>query len=326
MSQGPSPPSRAGFLGLGTMGGPMAGRLLSSGTPLVVHNRDRAKAEPLLAAGAEWADSPRAVGRAASGGLVFVMVTDIRAVRAVLFGPKGAAAGAAPGTLIVNLSTIAPEESRGVAERLGRRGIHYLEAPVAGSLDAAKRGELIIFAGGEAADLARARPSLERLGRSVEHLGPVGAGASMKLVNNLVMVATLAADAEAIVLAEAFGLDPTRAVDLLLAGGGASKALENKRDAFLRRDYAVRFKLSLADKDLRLVGRAAREVGARTPIAREAKRLADEAMRAGFADQDLSAMLEAARGRRRGTPPSGRGPPAPGAEPPPTSEGTPAPR
>jgi 3-hydroxyisobutyrate dehydrogenase-like beta-hydroxyacid dehydrogenase len=304
----------------------MAGRLLSGGIPLVVYNRDRAKAEPFLAAGAEWADSPKAVGRAASGGLVFVMVTDVRAVRAVLFGPKGAAAGAGPGTLIVNLSTIAPEESRAVAERLGRRGIHYLEAPVAGSLDAAKRGELIIFAGGEAADLVKARPCLERFARSVEHLGPVGAGASMKLVNNLVMVATLAADAEAIVLAEAFGLNPTRVVDLLLAGGGASKALENKRDAFLRRDYAVKFKLALADKDLRLVGRAARGVGARTPIAREAKRLADEAMRAGFADRDLSAMLEAARGRRRGDRPPGEGPLAPAAEPPPTSNGASAPR
>jgi len=127
----------------------------------------------------------------------------------------------------------------------------------------------------------------------------VGTAAAMKLVNNLVMVATLAADAEALSLAESLGLPGGRVVDLLLAGGGASRALEGKRDAFLRRDYATKFKLSLADKDLGLVARAAREVGTRAPIAREAKRLADEAVRAGLGDRDLSAMLEAARARRR---------------------------
>ena len=289
----------------------MAGRLAAAGHRMVVHNRDRAKAEPFVASGSTWGETPRDVGRLASGGIVFVMVTDVRAVRSVLFGRKGVTAGAGPGTLVVNLSTIGPEESRTVAERLGRRGIRYLETPVAGSLDAAKRGELLLFAGGEPEDLARARPFLERLGRSVEHLGPVGAGAAMKLVNNLVMVTTLAADAEAIALGEALGLDANRVVDLLLAGGGASRALENKREAFLRRDYAVRFKLSLADKDLRLVAAAARAAGARASIAREAKRLADEAMVAGLGEKDLSVLLEAARARRSGR--TTRAPSAPAA-------------
>ena len=287
-----------GFLGLGTMGGPMAGRLLSAGHSLVVYNRDRSKADPFVAAGASRAESPRELGRRASSGLVFVMVTDVRAVRALLFGRDGLARGAGPGTLVVNLSTIAPEESRGVGERLGRRGIRYLEAPVAGSLDAAKRGELVIFAGGEPVDLATARPYLERFARVIEHLGPVGAGAAMKLANNLVMVATLTADAEAIAFGEALGLDAPRVIDLLLAAGGSSRALESKREAFVRRDYAVRFKLSLADKDLRLVGETARRLGLRAPIAREAKRLADEAMAGGWAENDLSAMIEAARGRK----------------------------
>ena len=240
------------------------------------------------------------------------MVTDARAVRAVLFGRSGLAAGAGPGTLVVNLSTIAPDESRAATERLARRGIHYLEAPVGGSRDAATRGELLVFAGGDPADLAVARPHLERLSRRLELLGPVGAGAAMKLVNNLVMVATIAIDAEALAFAEALGLEPARVVDLLLAGAGESRALANKREEFLRRDYPVQFKLSLAAKDLGLVARAAREVGTRAPIAREAKRLADEAIRAGLGGQDLAVVLEAARARRVGArPAAGIAPSAP---------------
>jgi 3-hydroxyisobutyrate dehydrogenase len=301
MQASPLPHAPIGFVGLGTMGAAMAARLVSAGVPLVVHNRDRAKADPLLAAGATWAETPRAVGRAASGRQVLVMVSDARAVRAVLFGRHGVAGGASPGTLVVNLSTIAPDESRAVAERLKARGIHYLEAPVGGSQDAAQRGELIVFAGGEASDLAEARPLLERLARRVEHLGPVGAGTSMKLVNNHVTVTTVAVDAEAIALAEALGLEAGRVVDLLLAGGGESRMLATKKEALLRRDDRVRFKLALAEKDLRLIARAAREAGTRAPLAREARRLADEALRAGLGERDLSAVVEAARGRREGS-------------------------
>ncbi|HYB63036.1 MAG TPA: NAD(P)-dependent oxidoreductase [Thermoplasmata archaeon] len=309
MSQERSSAAPIGFVGLGTMGGPMAARLLAAGYPLVVTNRTRERAEPLLSAGASWAASPREVGRAASGQVVFVMVTDVRAVRAVLFGRDGVASGAGPGTLVVNTSTIAPEESRSVAERLARRAIRYLEAPVAGSRDAAARGELLILTGGSDGDLATAAPLLARIGARVEHLGPVGSAASMKLVNNLVMVATLAADAEALVLGEALGLAPGRVIDLLLAGGGESKVLAAKREAFLRRDYSVRFKLALAEKDLRLVARTAREAGVRTPIGREADRLAVEAMRAGHGEEDLAVLLEAARGRREAVRPAPVTPP-----------------
>lgn len=298
-SQGP-----LAFVGLGTMGGPMAARLLAAGAHLAVHNRDRAKADPLLSAGARWAESPREAARQARGGIVFVMVSDARAVRSVVFGRTGVAAGADAGTLVVNLSTIAPEESRAVSERLARRGVPYLEAPVGGSQEAASRGELLVFAGGRAEDLDRARPWLERFSRRIEHLGPVGLGAAMKLVNNLVTVGTVALDAEAIALAEALGLERERTVDLLLAGAGESRMLANKRDAFVRRDYPVQFKLSLAEKDLRLIGRASRDARVRTPLAREARRLADEAMRAGLGDRDLAVLLEAARRRRDEPPPA----------------------
>ena len=313
-----TPAAAVGFVGLGTMGAPMAARLRAAGVPVVVHNRDRAKAEPLLASGASWADSPRALAREATAGVVFVMVSDGRAVRAVVFGRHGVAAGAPPGALVVNLSTIAPEESRAISERLGRRGLRYLEAPVGGSRDAAARGELLVFAGGSASDLETARPYLARFASSVELVGPVGMGMAMKLVNNLVTVTTVAVDAEAIAFAEALGLDPTRTVDLLLAGAGASRMLSNKREAFAQGSYPVQFRLALAEKDLRLIGQAAREVGSRTPIAREARRLAQEALRAGLGDQDLAVLLEAAR--RRGRAPEGR-PAVDAGSPPPTGPG-----
>jgi len=305
-----TPPPIA-FVGLGTMGGPIAARLLAAGTPLVVHNRDRAKAEPLLSAGASWADTPKQAARLAAQGLAFVMVSDVRAVRAVAFGRRGLLAGASAGLLVVNLSTIAPEESRAVAGRFAARGVHYLEAPVGGSADAARDGQLVVYAGGDAADVARARPLLERFAVRVEHLGAVGLGAAMKLVNNLVTVTTVAVDAEALALGEALGLERARTLELLLAGSGQSAMLARKREAFLAGRYPVQFKLELAEKDLRLIGRSASEVGARTPIAREAQRLAAEAMRDGYAGQDFSVVLEAARRRRAGTSGTAVLPPAP---------------
>jgi len=296
-------------VGLGTMGAPIAARLVASGAAVTVHNRDRSKAEPLLATGAAWAETPRAAARAARGGVVFVMVSDAKAVRAVVFGRSGIAGGADASTLVVNLSTIAPEESRAVAERLAARGVPYLEAPLGGSRDAAERGELLVLAGGRPEDLARARPHLEKFARRIEHLGPIGLGTAMKLVNNHVTVGTIALDAEAIALAEALGLDRARAVDLLLAGGGESRMLASKRDDFVRGDYPPSFKLALADKDLKLIVRAARDVGLPTPIAREARKLVDEAVAAGHGEKDFSVVLEAARQRRAGAPPAAPAPP-----------------
>ncbi len=293
-------PSPAAFVGLGTMGGPIAARLLGAGHRLVVHNRDRAKASALLSAGAAWADSPREAARAAGDGLVFVMVSDGRAVRSVVFGRRGVAAGARAGALVVNLSTIAPDESRAIGDRLRAKGLHYLEAPVGGSQEAARQGQLAVYAGGDPADLARAQPLLEKFASRVDLLGGVGLGSAMKLVNNLVTVTTVMLDAEAIALAEAMGLERERAVDLLLAGGGQSRMLANKRDAFVRREYPAQFKLSLAHKDLGLVARAAREVGAPVRLSREARRLAEQAIDDGLAEQDFAAVYEAVRRRRDG--------------------------
>ena len=311
----PTPPA-AGFLGLGRMGLPIARRWLATGTPLVVWNRSREKAEPILGAGARWADSPRAVGRAIGGGTVGVLVRDTRALTAVLFGRSGFVRGASPGALVVNLTTIAPDESRALAERLSAQGLHYLEAPVGGSTAAAEAGQLLVFAGGSAADLATTRPLLDAIGRRVELVGPVGAGAATKLVNNLLTIGYVALAGEALALADGLGLDRAATLDRLLAGGGRSAMLEQKRPAFERREYPTAFALDLAAKDLKLIERAARETGRPTRLSREVRRLAEEAIRQGHGAEDFAALFEAALARG-----PARSPPAPAPAPAPETPG-----
>lgn len=293
---------RIGFIGLGQMGAPIAERLRSAGCLLVVHNRTREKAEPLTVAGATWAFTPRDVGRAATGQLVFTSLSDGRALERVLFGRQGLARGLRPDALVVDLSTIAPSQSRAFSDRLAADGIRFVDAPVGGSVEAARNGRLLVFAGGTAEDVARARPFLAHFSRRVEHLGPVGAGAAMKLVNNLLTVSYLALAGEALAFSDRLGLDRARVLDLLLDGGGRSAMLEQKRLAFEGRRYPAQFKLRLAEKDLDLIVAAAREVGAEVRIAREVRRLLREGVRAGHGEEDFSAVFEAALARGTGRP------------------------
>jgi 3-hydroxyisobutyrate dehydrogenase-like beta-hydroxyacid dehydrogenase len=284
--------SKVGWIGLGRMGVPITGRLIDHGISLVVHNRTVDKAGPLRARGAEWSDSPRALATSVGPGVIFTLLTDGRAVRSVLFGRRGVAAGAAPGTLVVDLSTIAPDESRAIAERLAARGIHFVDAPLGGSTPAAAEGRLLVYAGGDPADVDRVRPLLSVFGRRIERIGPVGAGTSMKLVNNLLTVGYVVLAAEALALAGGLDVDRDRALDLLLDGGGQSQMLAHKRASLSRREYPTQFSLSLADKDLHLIGRAARSVGGSLPVTRELRRVMDEAMRAGLGDQDFAVVFE----------------------------------
>jgi 3-hydroxyisobutyrate dehydrogenase-like beta-hydroxyacid dehydrogenase len=297
-----TPPSSTaavvGFVGLGMMGAPIAERLRSAGHPLIVYNRTRTKAEPLLAAGARWAFSPKDVGRESTSGIVFTMLSDARAEDRILFGRNGLAPSLPSGALVVDLTTIAPSESREFARRLSEHGIQYVDAPVGGSVDPARNGRLIVFAGGSEQDVARARPLLEAFGRRIDHLGPVGAGTSMKLVSNLLTMAYVAAAAEAIALAEGLGLDRHKAIELFLDGTGYSRLLEQKRMAFEERRYPAQFQLRLAEKDLKLIAGAARDAGRAARIAREAERLVREGVRAGRGEDDFAVMLEAALARR----------------------------
>ncbi len=229
------------------------------------------------------------------------MLSDGPAVKALLFGRAGYARGAPAGALFVNLATIDPEESRAFAARLAEKGIHYVDAPVGGSTDLAESRGVTFYVGGEAEDVVRVRPLLERIGRRVEPVGGVGAGNAMKLVNNLLTIGITALSAEALSLAAGLSLDPKRTVELLLAGGGRSAMLERKAEKFLARQYAPQFASQLARKDLKLIERAAARGGQPVRMTHEARRLLDEAIAAGHGADDFSSVLEATLARA-GTP------------------------
>ena len=310
-----------GFSGLGRMGLPLAERLIRSGVPVVAYNRTRAKAEALSSVGARWVATPRDLARSIGKGITFLMLTDGKAVRSVLFGRAGYARSALPGGLIVNMSTIDPEESRSVSTRLAERGIHYVDAPVSGSVDQVVRGEAVFFVGGEEPEVGRTRPLLERMGRKVEPMGPVGAGNAAKLVNNLLTIGITALSAEALVLAEAFHLDRARMVDVLREAGGSSAMLERKSPNFLARKYLAQFTTTLARKDLKLVEKAAAREGRSLKMTREARKLVEEAIALGHGEDDFSSVFEAtlARGRTKGPAPAAASAAVPGATLPPES-------
>lgn len=287
-----------GFVGLGQMGSRIAARLLASGHALVVSARDPAKRQDLVGKGATAARSPAELGRAIGDGVVFVMLRDGPSVASVLFGARGLAVGLRPGALVVDLTTIRPEESREFAHRLAASGVHYLDAPVGGSVDAAAEGTLVFLVGGEPADLERVRPMLARLGRRVEHLGPTGSGAAMKLVNNVLTVGHIALLAEALSLGEGLGLDRAQLLEVLASGGARSAMLDRKRAKLLERRYDPEFRLELALKDLRLIEAAAIATERAVPMTREARRLVAEAKRQGHGAEDFAVVLETALARR----------------------------
>jgi 3-hydroxyisobutyrate dehydrogenase len=214
-----------GFIGIGRMGEPMVLRLIARGHRVTVFNRSQEKLEKVCDAGARKAGSPRAVAAAAE--IVFLCLTDAGAVEAVVFGPEGVAAGAGPGTLLVDCSSIAPSATREMSARWrdaceGR----WVDAPVSGGVPGAEQGTLIFLCGGDAADIERIRPLLGDLGRQATHMGPVGSGQMTKLCNQAIVSCNLAVIAEAIHLAAAAGVDSSRLAEALRGGFADSTPLQ----------------------------------------------------------------------------------------------------
>lgn len=278
-----------GFIGLGIMGGGMAANLCRKGFALVVHNRTRAKAEPLLAAGATWAETPAALARQVT--TVITMLAHPEAVAATAMGADGFLDHLAPGALWVDCSTVNPSFSREMAAAARRRGVRYLEAPVTGSKAAAAEGALRFLVGGDEDDLAAARPLLEAMGRQIVHVGPVGMGSAAKIVNNLVLGQLMAAFAEGVVLGEALGLSRQAVLDLLVEGPAGAPLLRLKRervaaDSFADPDFPLRW----MHKDLHLAAQTAYEVGVALPVGDAAKETYGLAVRYGLGDDDFAAI------------------------------------
>lgn len=281
---------RIGFIGLGRMGKPMATNLMKRGFSLVVHNRSRAAVEELEGLGARAAASPAAVARDAS--TIITMLPDGPDVERVLAGGDGVFGAMALGTLLIDMSTIAPATARDLARRAAERGSAMLDAPVSGGEIGAVNATLSIMVGGEQVDVERARPLFDAMGNPerVRHIGPSGAGQICKACNQLVIGGTLAAVGEAIALARKSGLDPADVRQALLGGFAASRVLEVHGERVIAGNFTPGFTSALYAKDLRIVVEtlAAAEVPA--PVAAVVHQLVTAIMASGKGAADYSAL------------------------------------
>ena len=275
---------RVGFIGLGLMGVPMARNLLKGGCALTVWNRTRAKAQPLVAGGAHWADTVGDLARRSD--VIITMVTDAAACESIFAGQGGILERARPGTTIVDMSSIAPEVSRSLAERADQRGIDMLDAPVTGNPKVAEAGKLGIMIGGKAETVARVRPILEMMSAVIVHAGPSGMGATLKLVNNLILGVAIQAVAEALVLARKAGIDPSCVLQITSVGGARTGAMETRAPRMLARDFSPHFSTDNMHKDLSAALRLADSVGSATPTASAALEVLRAARSQGQGDRD----------------------------------------
>jgi len=253
---------RIGFIGLGIMGKPMATNLLAAGLDLTVHSRSPGPVDELVDAGATRASGPAEV--AAASDVTITMLPDTPDVEQVLTGAGGVLDGAAPGSLMIDMSSIDPAPTRAMAETFDARDVAMLDAPVSGGERGAIDATLSIMVGGDDAAVQRAMPLFHALGKTIVHVGPSGAGQVTKACNQLVVAATIEAVAEALLLAERAGVDPAKVREALLGGFAGSKILEVHGQRMLDRTFDPGFRIRLHRKDARIVEEAAASTG--TPI------------------------------------------------------------
>ncbi|HEY1774976.1 MAG TPA: NAD(P)-dependent oxidoreductase [Solirubrobacteraceae bacterium] len=286
---------RIGFLGLGIMGSRMAANVARAGYELAVWTHTEGKAERWSAEhGARAFATPAQVARESD--VVVSMVVDGAQVADVLLGEGGVVEAAHAGLLCVDMSTIAPPDTRRIGAALGERGVAMLDAPVTGSSPRAEDGTLTIMVGGEQASYERVRPLLEAMGELIVHVGELGQGEMLKLINNSLGAANAAALAEALLLASATGVDLDALAQVVAAGSGASAQLTLKASAMREHDYRTMFKTEHMLKDVRLCLEEAQAAGVPFPAAAHARDLLTAAMARGHGDADYAAMIEAAEG------------------------------
>lgn len=248
-----------GFIGLGIMGAGMARNLVDAGHDVVVWNRTAARMDPLAEAGAATASDPADV--AARAGIVMMCVSDTPDVVEVVEGERGVLEGLGDGSLVVDHSTISPSETRRLADLVATRGASWVDAPVSGGSEGAARGTLSIMVGGAESDLARVAPFLEAVGSTITHVGGVGSGQLVKLVNQILVVVNQMAVSEALLFAEAADLDLDATLGAVTGGAAGSWMLANRGPQMVVRDWRPGFTIDLQLKDLRLVLEAADELG-----------------------------------------------------------------
>ena len=254
---------RVGFIGLGIMGQGMARNLLKAGFSVRVWNRTTSKMDALVSEGAEAGATPADV--AAQSDIMITCVSDTPDVEAVILGANGVIHGAKSGALVIDCSTISPQATKDIAEQLKAKGIQMLDAPVSGGSEGAAKGTLTIMVGGAAEDVERAMSIFKAMGKTITHIGENGSGQIVKLVNQILVVGNCLAMCEALLLAQAGGVDLQKTIDAISQGAAGSWMFTNRAPQIIRRDWRPGFMISLQQKDLRLVLDAADELGVPLP-------------------------------------------------------------
>lgn len=286
-----------GFIGLGAMGRPMALHLLKAGHALSVYARRAASAQPLVDAGATLRASPAEV--AAASEVVFTVVTTGSDVEEVALGAQGILHGAKAGTVLVDMGTIPPGTARRIAAALAERGIEMIDAPVSGGERGAIEATLAIMAGGKAEVLERVRPLLEKLGKTIVHIGPSGAGQVAKACNQMIMVANIEACAEAVRLANASGVDAVRVVKALSGGSAGGRVLEFFGGKMAARDFKAGVEARLHHKDFGILMNEATALGLAAPLAGLVWQQLNALMANGWGKEDTSSLLRVLEGISR---------------------------
>ncbi len=280
-----------GFIGLGIMGSGMSRNLLKAGFPLIVWNRTKSKMTPLVEAGAQSAASPADL--ASRAGVIITCVSNTADVEAVVLGENGVIHGARPGALVIDMSTISPDATRRMAAQLEQKGIHMLDAPISGGSEGAANGTLSIMVGGEASQVARAMPYFRAMGKTITHVGGHGAGQMVKLVNQILVVGNALAMSEALLFAQAGGVDLEKALQAVSGGAAGSWMLSHRGPQIIARDWRPGFTIDLQQKDLRLVLGEADRLGVPALVTAQVFNLYRTLQQAGLGNEGNHALIKA---------------------------------
>ena len=282
---------RVGFIGLGNMGEPMSLNLRRAGSDVVVHNRTatRPSVRHLAEAGAQVATSPAEVARLCD--VVCTCVTFPADSDSVYLGPQGLLTQARPGQLFIEHATIGPAQAKQLSHACQNKSARFIDAPVSGGVTGAAAATLTIMVGGSKEDFETARPVLEKMGKTITHIGPVGAGSVVKLMNQFMLAVNLAGLMEGFILAKKAGVDPTVAFEAIKVSSGASATMVGTFPRIMERDFQPRFALKLLHKDIRLALELADEQHVRSQAGAAARRIVEESEAQGFGDLDFAAMV-----------------------------------
>jgi 3-hydroxyisobutyrate dehydrogenase len=281
------------FIGLGTMGAPMAQNLLKAGFSVTVHNRTRSKEEPLESQGAKRAASPKEAAKDAD--VVITNVSDTPDVEEVILGENGVIHSMKAGSILLDVSTISPMVTRKIAEKLAEKKIDMLDCPVSGGSEGAVKGTLSIMVGGKKETLEQVTPVLQAIGKTITHVGEVGSGQIAKAMNQVILAGVYAGVAEGIAMGLAAGLDIEAAQKALSGGAANSWVLTNRAGNMIKNEYPLGFRTRLHRKDLGIALETARDLGVSIPIAAYVEQLEVSLIKRGLGDEDISNIARIVR-------------------------------